>query len=510
MQTAIAAIVAAILLASAWTARVQAQTIDTVPQTIASQAQTIRTSPQAIKSLAQTGENLQGSTSAEPAAENWNWHVQNTDTMQGYPPFAAKYSGAHSLPSGGQIRETVSVDLFAGARLWQGAEAHFDLLAWQGNGLHDTLGIDDFPNGEAYKAGTTYPRLNLAQLFIRQTIGLGGEQESVPDDELTLAGREDVSRFSITTGRFAAINIFDRNVYAEDPNTQFMNWAFITNVAWDYPADALGYTTGVAFELNQPKWALRYGFFQIEAVANTWTAEDALFIKPGYQDIEAGDGAIFKAWGMVAELERRYTLDNHPGAIRLLSFLNRAHAGSYLAALSVPGVDINDTRAYRINYGFGLNWEQAITENVGLFSRAGWNYGRNQAWMFTDVNYTGSFGVSVKAAAWDRLADIFFRAAGSQPRSHTGSQTNPIFGLAGVMSGISRANQRFLNAGGTGILDGDGALSYGWEEVVETYCDWTIWKSIHFTVDYQFVANPAFNRDRGPVNILGSRLHMEL
>jgi high affinity Mn2+ porin len=458
----IALTLAAILLASAW----------------------------AERAIAQTGESQQNGSSAEGQTQSWNWHVQNTDIMQGYPPFSAKYSGPNSLPTGGQIRETVEVDLFAGARLWRGAEAHLDILGWQGNGLHDTLGIDDFPNGEAYKAGTTYPRVNLAQLFLRQTIGLGGEQEDVADDELTLAGRQDISRFTITIGRFAVTNIFDHNAYAGDPTGQFMNWALITNIAWDYPADSLGYTTGMAFELNQPKWALRYGFFQISGVANTWTAEDALFIKPGYQDITAGDGAIFKAWGMVAELERRYTLDNHPGAIRLLGFLNRPHSGSYLAALSTPGTSITANLAYRLNYGFGLNWEQAISENAGLFSRVGWNYGRNQAWMFTDVNYTGSVGISVKGAAWNRAGDTF--------------------GLAGVMNGISRANQRFLNAGGTGILDGDGALSYGWEEVLETYYDWTVWKSLHFALDYQFVANPAFNRDRGPVNILGSRLHIEL
>ncbi|HUN57205.1 MAG TPA: carbohydrate porin [Candidatus Binataceae bacterium] len=472
-MSAIAMMLAAMFASAAWMGRVEAQTSDI--------AQTSGASAEAIASP-------DSSPDAQP--QSWNWHAQNTDTVQGYPPFSAKYSGPNSLPTGGQIRETVAGDLFAGVRLWRGAEAHLDLLAWQGFGLHNTLGIDDFPNGQAYKAGTDYPRLNLAQLFIRQTIGLGGEQESVPDDDLTLAGRQDISRFTMTIGRFAAINIFDQNAYADDPNTQFMNWAFITNVAWDYPADALGYTTGVAFELNHPEWALRYGFFQIEGVANTWTAEDALFIKPGYQDITAGDGAIFKAWGMVAEMERRYTLDGRNGAIRLLSFANRAHSGSYLAALAVPGTDINDTREYRANYGFGLNWEQAISENAGLFSRLGWNYGRNQAWMFTDVNYTGSFGVSVNGASWNRSGDTF--------------------GLAGVMSGISRANQRFLNAGGTGILDGDGALSYGWEEVVETYYDWDIWKSVHFALDYQLVANPAFNRDRGPVNILGSRLHMEL
>jgi high affinity Mn2+ porin len=427
--------------------------------------------------------------SAGKQPETWNWHVQNTDVMQGYPPFHAKYSGANSLPTSGQIRETVSVDLYAGIRLWPSAEAHFDGVMWQGFGLHDTLGIDDFPNGEAYKAGTAYPRLDIARLFIRQTIGLGGEQEFMPADGLTLAGDHDISRLAITAGRIAAIDIFDDNSYAGDPTTQFMNWAFVTNVAWDYPADSLGYTTGLTLELNQREWAVRYGFFQIPAVANSWTAEDALFIKPGYHSIAAGDGEIWKHWGMAAEYERRYSLDGHPGKLRFLAFLNRGHMGSYTAALSVAGVDITRTYAYRYTYGFGLNLEQPITENAGLFSRVGWNLGRNEAWMFTDVNYTASLGLSVKGQAWRRPDDTF--------------------GLAGVASGISRANQKYLEAGGTGILDGDGALSYGWEKVVEAYYDFPVWRSIRLAADYQFVADPAFNKDRGPVNILGTRLHLE-
>jgi high affinity Mn2+ porin len=423
------------------------------------------------------------------SAQWWNWHIQNTDTMQGYPPFSAKYSGPNSLPTVGQIRQTVAVDLFAGLRLWPRAEAHIDLLGWQGYGLHDTLGIDDFPNGEAYKAGTSYPRMNIARLFIRQTIGFGGEQESVPDDELTLAGQQDVSRLTITIGRFAAVDIFDINNYANDPSTQFMNWAFVNNVTWDYPADSLGFTTGMTIELNQPKWALRYGFFQLSGVANSWTAEDALFIKPGYQDITAGDGAIFQVWGMVSEFERRFSLGGHSGAIRLLGFLNRPHSGSYQAALSAPGVSITQNLAYRLNFGFGLNWERQVNEYVGVFSRLGWNYGLQQAWEFTDANYTASLGVSVNGERWGRADDTF--------------------GLAGVMSGISHQNEQYLEARGTGILDGDGALNYGWEKVVETYYDWVMWKRVHLAVDYQFVNDPAFNKDRGPVNILGSRLHIE-
>jgi high affinity Mn2+ porin len=427
--------------------------------------------------------------SREEQPQTWNWYVQNTDIMQGYPAFHAKYSGTNSLPPGGQIRQNVSVDLYAGVRLWSGADVHFDGVMWQGFGLHNTFGIDDFPNGEADKAGTVYPRLDMARLFIRQDIGLGGDQEYVPADGLTLAGKQDISRIAITVGRIKAIDIFDNNSYAGDPSCQFMNWAFVTNAAWDYPADSLGFTTGLTVELNQRKWALRYGFFQIPAVANSWTAEDALFIKPGYQSIEAGDGQFWHDWGMAAEFELRYNLYGDPGKFRFLTFLNQGRFGSYTAALSVPGTDISKTYAYRRNYGFGLNLEQTITNNAGLFSRIGWNLGRNQAWMFTDVNYTASLGFSVKGEAWHRSDDTF--------------------GVAGVASGISGANQRYLEAGGRGLLDGDGALSYGWEKILETYYDFPLWKNIRLAADYQFVADPAFNKDRGPVNVLGTRLHVE-
>ena len=193
-------------------------------------------------------------------SDNWNLHVQNTDTVQGYPAFHAKYSGANSLPSGGQIRQTVAVDLLAGLRLWRGAELHFDGLMWQGFGLHDTLGVDDFPNAEAYKSGTAYPRLNLAQIFIRQTIGLGSAQEVEPDDPVHIPGKRDISRLVITVGRFSVINMFDQNSYAGDPTIQFLNWSLVTNAAWDYAAGSLGYTTGLSLSLHLPHWGLRYGF----------------------------------------------------------------------------------------------------------------------------------------------------------------------------------------------------------------------------------------------------------
>ena len=404
-------------------------------------------------------------------APSWNWHVQNTDIVQGHPGFFSKYSGPNSLKDGSELKETVSLDLFAGARLWRGAEAHVDGLVWQGFGISKTLGVDGFPNGEAFRLGTRIPNANFSRVFVRQTIGLGGQQEAVEDDQLQLAGKQDVSRLTLTVGRMSAKDIFDNNAYANDPRTQFMNWGLMANQAWDYPADSLGYMSGMAVELNEPKWALRWGLFQVPRISNG----------------VALDSHFLDAWAMVLEAERRYSISEHPGAVRLLTYLNRAHMGSYEGALSVPGIDITQTRSYRYKYGFGLNADQEIAKSVGLFARLGWSDGKNEAWMFSDVDYSGSFGVSLKGDHWHR--------------------PNDTFGLAGLFNGISSTHQRYLAAGGTGVLAGDGKLTYGWEKILESYYDFQIWKNVHGAVDYQFITDPAFNRDRGPVSVIAARLH---
>ncbi len=428
---------------------------------------------------------------ADTQAQTWNWHAQNTDIMDGHPGFPADYSGPDSLDNHAGMDETVSLDLYAGLHLWPGAEGHVDGLMWQGYGLSSTEGVEDFPNGEAVKVGTGVPNGILARLFIRQTIGLGGEQEDIPDGQLTLAGKQDVSRLTFTAGRFSATDIFDTNAYAGDPRTQFMNWALMANAAWDYPMDTVGYTTGLAVEWNQPHWTLRYGFFQEPGFKNGFTGEDQLLKWP--QDDSASDGSLFHSWDMVTELEYRYTVNGHPGAIRPLAYLNEADMVSYSAAtallLANPNADIGAARAYHYKYGFGLNWEQELAKDVGVFSRVGWNNGQYEAWTFTDANWSASLGVSVKGSSWGRPDDTF--------------------GLAGVVSGASSANQKFLEAGGTDILDGDGALSYGPEEALETYYSFQIREGVSFTLDYQFINNPAFNTDRGPVSVFGARLHFE-
>ncbi len=421
------------------------------------------------------GADLPAGPPPEPAPQAWAWHVQNTDVVEATPGFAAPYSGPNSLDPRGDIRETVSFDLYAGMRLWSGAEAHADALAWQGFGLSNTLGVEAFPNGEAFRLGTRRPDAIIARLFVRQTFSLGGPDEKVDDDALNLAGRRAASRVTLTVGKFSAKDIFDNNAYANDPRTQFLSWAFMADEAWDYPADSLGFETGFAAELSQPGWAFRAGIFQVPRESNAMPV----------------DPHLLKAWGAVAELERDYAIAGRPGAVRLLVFHNRAHMGSYQAALDAPArpADVAATRAYRSKDGFGINVEQELADHMGAFLRLGWSDGRNEAWNFADVDRTASFGLSLKGAAWGRGGDTL--------------------GLAAAVNGISRVHRQFLAAGGTGILAGDGRLRYGPEQLVETYYDARLASWLHAALDYQLVANPAYNRDRGPVSVFGIRLHAE-
>jgi high affinity Mn2+ porin len=434
---------------------------------------------------------------AEP--QSFNFHAQATTVAQGDLPFSAKYSGPNSLNSAGERQETLTADLFAGVRLWSGAEMHVDALMWQGFGLSQTFGIEAFPSADAYKAGTEIPDFMVAHLMIRQTFGLGGEQEDVPDGQLTLAGKQDISRLTFTVGRFTPTDIFDNNAYAHDAHTQFMNWAACSNLTWDYPSDSVGYTTGISAELNQPQWTLRYGFFQMPGVENGFTADDRVFVWPA-----GGSGGDFwKSWGMMTELERRWKLGDHPGAIRFMVWLDEADFASFAVATALlranpPPLDAPAGAsstvpaaafAYRYKYGFGLNWEQELAKNVGMFSRLGCNDGHEVAWTYTDANWSASLGVAVKGAAWRR--------------------PNDTVGMVGILSGASRDQREFLEAGGTGILNGDGNLTYSPEKVLESYYDFPIGKTAHFALDYQFVGDPAFNADRGPVSIFGVRLHWE-
>jgi high affinity Mn2+ porin len=434
--------------------------------------------------------------------DGWNFHGQTTLIPQFDAPFPAKYSGPNSLSTEAQREGTLSTDLFLGTPLWRGAEFHADLLMWQGFGIGNSFGLEAFPNSDAFKAGTADPRFMFYHFFVRQTFGLGGEQEEVPDGPLNLPGSRDVSRLTITVGRVLATDQFDNNTYNHDPHTQFMSWAS-TMLSWDMPSDTVGPTTGITIELNEPCWAVRYGWFQLPSHPNGYTSDDRIFNYPVEPGEITSDGEFWKEFGMILELERRWRIEDHPGAIRLQAWTDYGYLASFRVAtrlllaspppLNTPqGAEVTIPAAafgFHDKYGFGVNWEQEIAKNVGIFGRVGWQDGQTAAAAFTDVNWNVQLGVSVKGAAWCRAGDTY--------------------GFCFNVDGASDAQIDFLKAGGTGILNGDGNLSYAPEKSLETYYDFAVAKNTHLAFDYQFFADPAFNRDRGPVNVFGARLHWE-
>jgi high affinity Mn2+ porin len=408
--------------------------------------------------------------------QRWAFHVQGTEIAQGQPGFHSPYAGTNSLRSEDTFRQSSSLDIYLGVHLWPGGEIYLNPEYYQGFGLSNTHGIAAFPNAENYKVGQKIGDVFNAHLFLRQTFGFGGEQEEIEGDQLQLAERVDISRLTFTIGRLSVGDQFDANAYAHSARTQFLNWVLNDNGAFDYAADSLGVIEGASVEFNQKTWAVRYGIFDVPRVSNGF----------------AKDGHFLKAWQQMLEFEKRYSIQDHPGKIRLLGWLERAHMGSYRETLADPSLreDITLTRRYRYQYGFALNIEQEIAKDLGAFLRASWRDGQAEVWQFTDIDRSLSGGLQLKGSFWNRSGDTV--------------------GLAGIIDGISSAHRDFLAAGGLGVTIGDGKLPhYEPEEVLEMYYDVGITKNVHLAIDYQFVANPAYNSDRGPVNILASRFHFQ-
>jgi high affinity Mn2+ porin len=413
-----------------------------------------------------------------PASTDWNVHGQTTIIPQGYPSFRSPYQGANSLPGAGRVNETWTVDAFLGWRLWEGGEFYFGPELAQGFGIGGTLGIAGFSNGEAQKGGAEYPRFRAQRYYFRQTFGLGGEQEEVADAANQLPGKRDIDRVTLTIGRFAVGDFFDGNSYAKDPRLDFMNWAMWASAAYDFPADLPGFTRGAIVELNRKDWAVRAGLFQVPSAPNS-------------------DVLTFNTGGAVVEFEERHTVFDQPGKLRLGIFGNRGNTGNYRDALAIsaadPMLDINDVivgiRRENLKYGFYLNAEQQLMQDVGLFARASWNDGQNEILSFTDVDRSLSGGLSIKGSYWGRPSDTI--------------------GLGGAINGLSSAHRDFLAAGGLGLLIGDGQLNYHPERILESYYAYAIDRNFTLTADYQLIANPAYNADRGPVSIFSGRLHGE-
>ena len=416
---------------------------------------------------------------AEDEPEDWAVHAQATAVVQWHPAFHADYDGPRSLDPKDQGNETSDATLYAGFRPWQGGEFWANLELDQGFGLSDTMGVAGFTSGEAYKVGEHRPYFRLPRAFFRQSFDLGGDSQSVESDLNQLAGANTADRLVLTLGKFSVVDIFDTNQYAHDPRQDFLNWAIIDLGAFDYAADAWGFTYGMAAELSMGDWTGRLGVFD----------------GSDHPNVKELDPIPFDQTQEMLEIEHRHHLFGQEGKVKLLGFLTEARLGSYDDAIALGQAsgttpDTSLVRKMREKAGAGINIEQPLSEDAGLFLRAGLTQGNAEPYEFADIDRALSFGASSAGAAWDR------------PHDRIGS--------ALAFNQISEAAKRYFQAGGLGILVGDGQLpNSAGERIWESYYSFSLAEGFAISADYQLVDHPAYNRDRGPVSVLAARAHLQ-
>jgi high affinity Mn2+ porin len=413
---------------------------------------------------------------ADDADPIWSFHVQSTVVEQYHDAFHSDYTGANSLYPRSNAEKTFDLTLFAGMRLWSGAEVFVNPEVDQGFGLSDTLGVAGFPSGEAYKVGKSYPYVRWQRLFFRQTIDLGGDSETVGDAPNQVAGTRTRNNLVITAGKFSVTDLFDTNVYAHDPRGDFLNWSLIDSGAFDYAADAWGYSIGVAAEWTVGDWTWRNGLFNLSKVPNSTELE-----------------TNFDQREFVSELEYRYELGGRGGKLKVLGFVNRGRMGSYDDAIALADAtgSVPDTALVRktaSRAGGAVNIEQVLTDTVGMFARFSCNDGSKEAFEFTEINRSAALGLSIKGNGWSRPDDNI--------------------GVAVVVNALSSPARAYFADGGLGILIGDGGLRYGSETIAEAYYNAALTSWLALSIDYQYIDHPAYNRDRGPVSVIGGRLHV--
>jgi high affinity Mn2+ porin len=412
---------------------------------------------------------------SESCGGRWSLHSQATSIGQHHGTFPSLYEGENSLPSHPENRVSLTATVFLAYRLnsWTDLVVNPEIAG--GKGFGGTTGVAGFTNGEIPRVATATPKLYAARAYLKNTWALSHETELVASGPNQLTGCVPVRRFTLINGKFAVTDFFDNNTYSHDPRRQFMNWSLMSNGAWDYPADTRGYTIGSLQELTMRGWSLR----------------SAVVMEPTEANGPTFDTRVAQNRGVAVEWERRYRPMEHPGTLRVLGFLDRERSGTFRDAM-LPGgtTDLASTRRPGTKkYGFGLNAEQEIARDIGAFARYGWSDGKTEAWAFTQIDRSISGGISLQGRLWKRTGDNI--------------------GVAAVRNYLAGDDRSFLAAGGLGFIIGDGKLNYAPESIVEAYYAWHAPRDFTFTLDYQRVVNPAYNRDRGPVSVGTLRVHWE-
>lgn len=391
----------------------------------------------------------------------YSLRFQMTSIYQYHPDFHADYSGINSMDPKEEGALSLTSTLFFDLPLWKGATATFNPEMSGGQGLSQARGLGGFPNGETFRIGDAKPVVYVARMLLEQKFQFKSNKS-----------------LQLVFGKFGLSDYFDNNTYSHDPRTQFLNWALMTYGAWDYAANTRGYTDGLYANYQFDSWQIRACLSAIPTYANGPNVEF------NFKDSNA----------INVEIEKQIVFKNNDTSnIKLLGFRNIAGMGNYDEANSsfttIP--DIKSTRqSGRTKYGIGLNMDYTHGDNWGLFARMSYNDGKNETWAFTEIDKSAQVGINLKGKMWNRKDDFG--------------------GIAIVANGLSGPHKEYQKLGGNGFMIGDGTLNYGTEQIVEVFYSFLVPNTkITLSPDYQFAMNPAYNKDRGPIQFLAIRFHTE-
>lgn len=432
--------------------------------------------------------------------ERWNAYGQVTYIAQRKDAFPAAYTNSNGSPNSllpdKERSWSATATAYLGLRAWQGAEIYFvpEMIAQVAlSELHGLGG--SVQNGELEKTGFSRPIFYRSRLFLRETWNLGGQSMKVESGPTQLSKSVDSRRFVLTAGNLAIIDIFDRNAYAGDIRQQFLSMNFATHAAWDFAADARGYSWGVAGEYFHEDWAFRAGRFLVPRLPNQ--------LKLNHQ--------IMKLHGDQAEIERKHSVYGRPGKIQVLAYRNVAIMGRWDDAINAlraaprknaasctdfnygsdnaAAPDLCWVRRTNTKVGVGVSIEQGITEDAGVNFRAMRSDGKTEVDAFVSADSSAAVGAVIKGVRWGRPEDSL--------------------GIGYAQNWISAAHVSYLSLGGIDAFIGDGKIRYRPERMFEAYYNINLNKFLWLTLDFQHIENPAYNADRGPVTIYGFRVHAE-
>ncbi len=413
-------------------------------------------------------------------SKSFNLHFQTTYIYQYKPAFNSPYSGLNSLKGTEETENSLTSTLFLGIRLWKNCEVYINPEIAGGSGLSGAFGLAASTNGETYRVGDPAPTLYLARGYIRQTIGLSTEKRNEDDGANQVGCLMPKKYIQFLIGKFSLADVLDNNLYSNSPRTQFMNWTIMNNGAWDYAANVRGYTYSFTTIVQLENIAYKLSVATLPLVANG-------------ADLNTNLG---NAYSLNAEVDKAYKIHEKSGNIRILGYYNNANMGSYEQAIAnsdnehIPDV-ISTRKISRDKFGFGISADQQINNVIGLFARIGWNNGASETWCYTEADRTILGGIMINGKGWKRKDDNL--------------------GMAVVVNGLSTDHRNYLADGGLGFEIGDGKLNYGYENATELYYSYKpVSYPIWISGDYQFIVNPGYNKDRGPVHVFSIRIHVEL